>query len=69
MGHSLLPMLVQQGFHVRALSRHPERSPWLRELGFEIVQGDVLDGAKLKAAVAGKDIVYANLTGADSARI
>ncbi|MFE0019267.1 SDR family oxidoreductase [Mesorhizobium sp. NPDC059054] len=31
----------------------------------ELVQGDVLDGAKLKSAVAGKDIVYANLTGED----
>jgi len=31
----------------------------------EIVQGDVLDAAKLEAAVAGKDIVYANLIGED----
>lgn len=30
-----------------------------------VVQGDVLDAAKLKQAVKGQDIVYANLTGED----
>ncbi|MFV0280236.1 MAG: SDR family oxidoreductase [Rhodoblastus sp.] len=30
-----------------------------------MVQGDVLDAAKLKQAVKGQDIVYANLTGED----
>lgn len=30
-----------------------------------VVQGEVLDGAKLREAVRGQDIVYANLTGED----
>ncbi|MBX3085167.1 MAG: NAD-dependent epimerase/dehydratase family protein [Anaerolineae bacterium] len=53
LGHSLLPMLVQQGYHVRALTRHPERSAWLHPLGVEIVQGDVEDEALIQQAVEG----------------
>ena len=53
LGHSLLPMLVQRGFHVRALTRHPDQAAWLRELGVEIVQGDVEDEALIRRAVAG----------------
>lgn len=58
-------MAGARNLHLTLFARNPKRL----KAHAEIVQGDVLDGAKLKAAVAGKDIVYANLTGADSARI
>jgi nucleoside-diphosphate-sugar epimerase len=53
LGHSLLPLLVEAGFHVRALTRHPERHDWLLPLGVEIVQGDVEDEAIIRRAVQG----------------
>src|SRR5262245_38166087 len=31
----------------------------------QVVEGDVLDGGRLDATMAGQDIVYANLTGSD----
>jgi nucleoside-diphosphate-sugar epimerase len=53
LGHSLLPMLVEAGFHVRALTRHPDDHPWLRTLDVEIVQGHVEDEGIIHRAVQG----------------
>lgn len=53
LGHSLLPFLVAQGWHVRALTRQPGRYPWLAELPIEIVEGDVEDRALVERAVQG----------------
>jgi len=44
--------------------RHP-RKLMQAPANAKVVQGDVLDSAKLDDAVKGQDIVYANLTGAD----
>ncbi len=53
LGHSLLPLLVEQGWHVRALVRHPEQQPWLRALPIEVIPGDVSDEARLAKGIAG----------------
>ncbi|NLS18829.1 SDR family oxidoreductase [Rhizobium sp. P40RR-XXII] len=51
--------------HLTLLARNPTKLAASAPAGTEIVQGDVLDAAKLEAAVTGKDIVYANLIGED----
>jgi uncharacterized protein YbjT (DUF2867 family) len=43
--------------HAKKLKNAPKNS--------QVIQGDVLDKKKLGSAVAGQDIVYANLTGED----
>ncbi|MBX3062764.1 MAG: NAD-dependent epimerase/dehydratase family protein [Anaerolineae bacterium] len=53
LGHSLLPLLVQQGFHVRALTRHPAAHPWLQQLGVETIAGDVEDAEVVMRAAQG----------------
>ncbi|MHB8625754.1 MAG: NAD-dependent epimerase/dehydratase family protein [Aggregatilineales bacterium] len=53
LGHSLLPLLVKQGWQVRALVRHPDQHPWLRALPVEVIPGDVGDVAQLAQGIAG----------------
>jgi nucleoside-diphosphate-sugar epimerase len=53
LGRSLLPMLVQQGFHVRALTRHRADHPWLDDLGVEVIEGDVIDRDLICRAIEG----------------
>ncbi len=53
LGHSLLPLLVSAGYHVRALTRHPAQYPWLHKLGVEIVEGHVEDENLIAQAVQG----------------
>lgn len=55
----LIPRLLERGYKVRALARHPER---LKERGWfskvEVVQGDVMDSASLTPALEGVHIAY-----------
>ncbi len=51
LGHSLLPLLVAEGYHVRAVTRQPEAHPWLQPLGVETIIGDVEDEALIQRAV------------------
>jgi nucleoside-diphosphate-sugar epimerase len=53
LGRNLLPLLVEHGYHVRALTRHPDDHPWLRDLDVEIIVGDVEDEALVSRAVQG----------------
>jgi dihydroflavonol-4-reductase len=53
LGRSLLPLLVQNGYHVRALTRQPKRYPWLVDLGVETIAGDVEDRDLISEAVQG----------------
>jgi nucleoside-diphosphate-sugar epimerase len=53
LGRSLLPALVEKGFHVRALTRHPADHPWLNALGVEAIQGGVEDKQVVERAVEG----------------
>jgi nucleoside-diphosphate-sugar epimerase len=42
LGRTLMPLLLQQGYSVRALARSPEKVRALERAGIEAVQGDVL---------------------------
>jgi nucleoside-diphosphate-sugar epimerase len=53
LGRNLLPVLVEQGYHVRALTRHPADHPWLQDLGVETVAGHVEDADLINRAVQG----------------
>jgi len=53
LGRSLLPMLVQAGFPVRVLTRHPKDHPWLNLPGVEIIAGQVEDRDLIASAVKG----------------
>jgi uncharacterized protein YbjT (DUF2867 family) len=55
LGHRVVRHLLDQGFRVRAVARHPERvSPLLgpNEVGVEAVGADVHDEAAVAAAVS-----------------
>jgi nucleoside-diphosphate-sugar epimerase len=53
LGRNLLPLLVSEGYHVRALTRHPADHPWLNTLGVEVIKGDVEDQHVINCAVEG----------------
>ncbi len=58
LGRYLLPLLVKRGDDLRALVRAGTASEGLRELGVDVVTGDLLDGDALKRAAAGCDRVF-----------
>lgn len=62
--HAIEMMAGDKALHLTLFARHPKRLADI-PANAKVVQGDVLDSAALSAAVAGKDIVYANLTGGD----
>jgi nucleoside-diphosphate-sugar epimerase len=53
LGRNLLARLRASGYAVRALTRHPDRHPWLTNLGVEIVAGDVENGPLIREAASG----------------
>ncbi len=57
LGRNLCQYLVSQGYALRALVRSPSDASFLETLGVEIIRGDVVDAAPVKAAVAGCDYV------------
>ena len=57
-GGHLARTLAAQGHTVRALVRDPSRARDLQPSGVEIVTGDVRDGAALRSACAGVEVVY-----------
>ena len=57
-GNALVRKLLNQGEKVRALIMREEDASSIRDLGLECVEGDVLDPASLKPALAGVDTVY-----------
>ncbi len=58
LGGHLIAKLVQQGDEVRALARKTSKLDHLLQHQVEVVHGDLKDGASLKHAVKGVDIVY-----------
>src|SRR5690348_14593083 len=58
---AVVPGLLQRGHGVRAVTRRPEspEAHGLRELGAEVVVGDLEDAATLEAALRGVDAVFA----------
>jgi len=58
-GRTLTQLLLERGHAVRALvRREDERAQALRELGAEVVQGDLLDLHAMHRAIAGCERVY-----------
>lgn len=60
-GGRLVPLLLQQGRRVRAMTRSVEKvrsRPWGRQVNLEVVQGDMHDAASVRRAVDGCDVVY-----------
>lgn len=58
-GGRLIPELLNAGFDVRILARHPERlrdRPWYARV--EIAEGDAMDAAAVNAALSGVDVAY-----------
>jgi nucleoside-diphosphate-sugar epimerase len=58
LGSHLVELLRARGERVRALVRPSSETALLRELGVELVEGDLLDAASLRPAVAGAEVVY-----------
>jgi len=52
-GGHLLRRLRQEGLPVRALARHPDRVQPLKDLGVEVVPGDISDKVSLEKAAEG----------------
>ncbi len=58
-GGRLVPRLIEKGYSVRCLARHPEHlmgMSWAKNA--EIVQGDVYKNENIRAALAGIDAAY-----------
>jgi uncharacterized protein YbjT (DUF2867 family) len=58
-GKRIVQSLIERGLPVRAfVHRLDERADWLRELGAEVVQGDLLDPDSVRAAMPGVRRAY-----------
>ncbi len=57
-GGALAHLLTHEGVPVRALVRTPSKAGELREMGAEVVQGDVLKPETLGPALEGIDVAY-----------
>lgn len=66
---ALIPSLLEQGYQVRCLARHPERLVF-REIfsRVELVQGDVTDYASVNRAMSGVHTAYYLVHNMDSGR-
>jgi nucleoside-diphosphate-sugar epimerase len=58
LGSHIAELLSAQGEHVRALVRPGSDTGFLRELGVELVEGDLSNRAALRRLVAGADVVH-----------
>jgi uncharacterized protein YbjT (DUF2867 family) len=56
-GSRFVPYLIKQGHTVRILVRNAERALLLKELGAEVVLGDLLDNENLANIISGVDAV------------
>ena len=56
-GHNLVQRMRKEGMPVRALVRNPDRAWALKDLGVDLVQGDIADKASLEKAAAGVERV------------
>jgi nucleoside-diphosphate-sugar epimerase len=58
LGSHLAEQLVARGERVRALVRSASDAAFLRQLGVELVSGDLQNPATIRSAVKGADVVY-----------
>ena len=59
LGHETARQLLSAGHPVRGLTRTPDKAEDLKQLGAEIVQGDLIDGESLRKACQGVEAVLA----------
>lgn len=59
LGNATAVQLLASGESVRAMTRHPDKVRTLREMGAEVVAGDLRDEAALRRACSGVDRVFA----------
>jgi nucleoside-diphosphate-sugar epimerase len=57
-GAYIVERLVADGWHVRAIVRAPALAGWLDTLGATLIGGDLMDRARLSAAVSGCEAVF-----------
>lgn len=57
-GGKLVPALLERGWRVRVLSRHPENLPEAWRERVEAVEGDASEPADIAAALEGADVAY-----------
>ena len=63
-GRTITKLLLQQGKAVRAMVRNEdERAQALRDMGAEIVVGDLLDLGSIHRAIAGCETMYFSMSG------
>lgn len=67
LGSILARSLAGRGLPVRVLARHPDRGNDLRSAGVEVVKGDVIDAASVRAALAGATSVVSAVHGLSGA--
>jgi dihydroflavonol-4-reductase len=58
LGRHLLPLLAERGDSLRALVRPGTDAAWLEALGVEIVPGEILDPAAVRASASGRELVF-----------
>lgn len=61
-GQKLIPMLVEKGYRVRALTRDPRKLECARSLGVEIIDGDLRQPDTLLHACEGAEAVVSSVT-------
>ncbi len=59
LGSATARRLLARGESIRAMTRTPAKAQALRELGAEVLLGDLRDGASLRRACSGADRVFA----------
>jgi len=57
LGRNVVPRLLEQGYHVRALIRRPEQARFLQQIDVEPILGDIFDHNSLDTASLGCDAV------------
>lgn len=58
LGRHLVPRLLRDGYHLRVLTRQPERHPWLDRLSrltphLDVIAGDIQNSETMKSAALG----------------
>lgn len=61
-GRRLLPMLVEKGYRVRALTRNPHKLEFARSLGVEVIEGDLRRPDTLLRACEGAEAFVSSVT-------
>jgi uncharacterized protein YbjT (DUF2867 family) len=61
-GQKLIPMLVEKGYQVRALTRYPHKIEFASSLGIEIFEGDLRQPDTILRACEGAEAIISSVT-------